>query len=38
MDTIIDEVKSVISGWKKVATEIGIPRSEQTLMAAAFKV
>jgi serine/threonine-protein kinase HipA len=38
MNTIIDEVKSVISGWKKVATEIGIPRSEQTLMAAAFKV
>ena len=38
MDTIIDEVKSVISGWKKVATEIGISRSEQTLMAAAFKV
>jgi len=38
MDTIIDEVKSVISGWKKVATEIGIPRSEQTLLAAAFKV
>ena len=38
MDNIIDEVKSGISGWKKVATEIGIPRSEQTLMASAFKV
>jgi len=38
MDIIIDEVKSGISGWKKVATDIGIPRSEQTLMAAAFKV
>jgi len=38
MDIIIDEVKSGISGWKKIATEIGIPRSEQTLMAAAFKV
>lgn len=38
MDIMIDEVKSVISGWKKIATDIGIPRSEQTLMAAAFKV
>ncbi|HZK93690.1 MAG TPA: HipA domain-containing protein [Prolixibacteraceae bacterium] len=38
MNIIIDEVKSGISGWKKIATEIGIPRSEQTLMAAAFKV
>ena len=38
MDIIIDEVKSGISEWKKIATEIGIPRSEQTLMAAAFKV
>lgn len=38
MDIIVDEVKSVISGWKKIATDIGIPRSEQTLMAAAFKV
>lgn len=38
MDIIIDEVKSSISGWKKRATEIGISRSEQTLMAAAFKV
>jgi serine/threonine-protein kinase HipA len=38
MDSIIDEVKSGISGWKKIATEIGIPRNEQTLMAAVFKV
>lgn len=38
MYIIVDEVKSVISGWKKIATDIGIPRSEQTLMAAAFKV
>jgi serine/threonine-protein kinase HipA len=38
MDIIIDEVKSGISGWKKIATEIGIPRNEQTLMAAAFKI
>jgi serine/threonine-protein kinase HipA len=38
MDNIIDEVKSGVSGWKKIATEIGIPRNEQTLMAAAFNV
>ena len=38
MDIIIDEVKSGISGWKKIATEIGISRNEQMLMAAAFKV
>ncbi len=38
MDIIIDEVKSGISGWKKIATEIGIPRNEQILMTAAFKV
>lgn len=38
MDNIIDEVKSGISGWKKIADEIGIPRNEQTIMAAAFKV
>lgn len=38
MDNIIDEVKSGISGWKKIATEIGIPRNQQTIMAAAFKV
>ena len=25
-------------GWQKIATETGIPRSEQTLMAAAFKL
>lgn len=38
MENIIYEVKSGISGWKKTATEIGIPRNEQTLMDAAFKV
>lgn len=38
MDNIIDEVKSGIFGWKRIATEIGIPRNEQTLMTAAFKV
>ncbi len=38
MNRIIDQVKSVVSGWQNLATEIGIPRSEQTLMTAAFKV
>jgi len=38
MDNIIDELKSGISGWKRIASDIGIPRLEQTLMAAAFKV
>ncbi len=38
MDNILDEVQSAILGWQKVATEIGIPRNEQTLMAAAFKI
>lgn len=38
MDAIINEIKKVVSGWKKVATEIGISRSEQELMSAAFKV
>jgi len=38
MDNILDEVQSAVLGWQKVATEIGIPRNEQTIMAAAFKV
>lgn len=38
MDAIINEIKKVVSGWKKVATEIGISRAEQELMSAAFKV
>lgn len=38
MDTIIDEVKTGISGWRQIATEIGVSRSEQSLMAAAFKI
>ena len=38
MDTIIDEVKSGITGWRQIATEIGISRSEQSLMSAAFKI
>jgi serine/threonine-protein kinase HipA len=38
MNNIIDEVKSGVSGWQKIANEINIPRSEQTMMATAFRV
>lgn len=38
MDSVIDQVRSVVSGWQKLAAEIGIPRGEQMVMAAAFKV
>lgn len=38
MNTIIEEVKSSVSGWQRIANQIGIARSEQTLMASAFKV
>jgi serine/threonine-protein kinase HipA len=37
MDEIIDQVRSAVSGWQKVAGEIGISRGEQTLMAPAFR-
>lgn len=37
MDNIIQEVLNVTSNWKTVAKEIGIARSEQELMAKAFK-
>jgi serine/threonine-protein kinase HipA len=36
MDSIIEEVKGVVSGWEVVANKIGISRSEQQLMKAAF--
>lgn len=36
MNRIIDEVRSSVSGWKKRASEIGIPGSEQNLMSTAF--
>lgn len=36
MDSIIKEVKSVVSGWEAVANKIGISRSEQQLMNKAF--
>jgi serine/threonine-protein kinase HipA len=38
MNQIIDEVKSSVSGWRKLASEIGLPRSEQNLMASAFRI
>lgn len=36
MNTILDEVKSSVFNWQRVAKQIGIPRSEQAIMAAAF--
>ncbi len=36
MDNIIGEIKKVVSSWRTVAEGIGIPRSEQELMSAAF--
>ena len=38
MDRVIDQVRSVVSGWQKLAAEIGIPSGEQMVMTAAFKV
>lgn len=37
MGEIINTVKTVISKWKRVANEIGIPRSEQQIMEQAFR-
>jgi len=38
MKRIIDEVKSAVSGWKNLASEIGISRNEQNLMSSAFRI
>ncbi|CAG5071546.1 hypothetical protein DYBT9623_03546 [Dyadobacter sp. CECT 9623] len=38
MDEILDQVKSAVTDWKKVAGEIGITRGEQVLMATAFRL
>jgi serine/threonine-protein kinase HipA len=38
MDLIIKEVLDAVSCWKQVAQEIGISRTEQEIMSAAFKV
>lgn len=37
MHAIILEVKNSVKQWRKLATEIGIPRSEQEMMQGAFK-
>lgn len=37
METIITEVKKAVSSWKVIAQDIGIPKSEQEIMASAFK-
>lgn len=37
METVINEVTTVVMEWKTIANEIGIPRSEKELMAKAFK-
>ncbi len=37
MNTIMHEVKTVVSNWEKIARQIGISRSEMEMMASAFK-
>jgi serine/threonine-protein kinase HipA len=37
MNNILKEVKNSVKQWEKIATEIGIPRSERNIMAPAFK-
>ncbi|WP_339739342.1 HipA domain-containing protein [uncultured Sunxiuqinia sp.] len=37
MNNILDEVKSSVSYWQRIANQIGIPQSEQAVMAAAFR-
>ena len=37
MDEILNQVKLVVKNWRSIATEIGIPRSEQDRMESAFK-
>ena len=33
---ILGEVRTAVSGWQKIATRLGIPRSEQEIVAKAF--
>lgn len=35
---IIDEVKTAVSSWRKIASQMGISKQEQAVMAPAFKV
>jgi len=37
MNIIITDVKVAVSCWKTLATEIGIPRTEQEMMSSAFR-
>ena len=37
MDEIISEVKNAVTDWQKIARSIGIPASEQNIMAPAFE-
>jgi serine/threonine-protein kinase HipA len=37
MNAIISQIKTVVSGWEKIAREIGISRMEQEWMSAAFR-
>jgi serine/threonine-protein kinase HipA len=37
MKVILEQVKSAVSNWRKVATQIGIAKQEQNLMEAAFR-
>lgn len=37
MKNIVDQVTSAVVGWQRVAQDIGISRSEQMLMAGAFR-
>lgn len=38
MGEIVEEVKSSVANWENIANEIGIPRNEQRLMSAAFRI
>lgn len=37
MKSMLNEVKKTVYGWKQIAREIGIPKSEQEIMASAFR-
>lgn len=38
MNEIIEKVSSSVAQWRRIAKEVGIPRSEQELMSSAFRV
>ncbi len=37
-ESIIEQAKDAVSDWKSIASDLDIPRSEQSMMAAAFAV